>query len=172
MGRTTVKNSTRGDSADLLADLQEIKLKLESGKSVRLNIAKEVSIPESDTHRHRELMKAPARLAFWSYQRDRSLRKVREQENELAKITAEASMSVRLMLDSGHWEPALEHDYSSKTYGLLDRMTDQQEPVVNARQELVRLRYEHDVLNSITRAVEQKCFALRRLLAFDPERAL
>ena len=158
------------DSADALQTLDRLTIRLEGGGDAEMNIAAELSIPDGRIEQSRELVKAPSRLAFWAYQRDRARLKLRERERQLKKLEADAGIACRRYLDDGHNDEAVKNDWSSKTFGLIGDMVNQQEDVHEERTAVNQLRYEYDVLNTVTQSMEQKCFALRRLVSFNAER--
>lgn len=68
-----------------LQDTDGVRITLENGEKVDFDLATELRIPDDLDDLRAAARKAPAQLAFWSYQAERALDKVRRQETETLK---------------------------------------------------------------------------------------
>jgi len=80
---------------DYLSSLERIEIRLENGEKVDFSWETELSIPDGPDEQLRAARKAPARLAFFAYQAERMLHKVRTLEGELAENEGLADLTWR-----------------------------------------------------------------------------
>lgn len=139
---------------DFLAGVEALVLTLEDGTKARFNIAREIAIPSDDTL-VRTAKRAPARFAFWAYQTERALARVRSEERKLAQVEGRTYEAFRrLFVEDGLdiTEPRL-------------RAGVDQDPVVRAaRCKLNDLRRQHGLLRAVRDAVEHRTWTVRALL--------
>jgi hypothetical protein len=151
-------------SEDYLSDLDEIKIKLDNGKTVSLKWKEEVWIPDDPVGVVREARRAPSRYAFWAYQTERALQRVRKLETDEAAIAGEKNYAYRLMFNQqdGLSDAAFG---LQPTEGLIKSHVDNDQDVKAARVKLNGARRDHGVLRAVAEAQRQRCFVLNQLVA-------
>jgi hypothetical protein len=145
---------------DFLAGLSGVRITLESGETITFNRKEELVIPEDPVRQVVEARRAPARLSFWLYQKDRALKKVRELELAQSKVDAELALTYR------NWF-LNETDERIVTDSMVrDRLHFDQRSQ-SAQIQLNEARNQLNLLQSVCECVEHRCFILRRLIARD-----
>ena len=141
---------------DYLDRVQAVRVTLENGERVTLPIRPEVAIPEDPALMERAARKAAAKLAFWAYQTERGLSRVRKAELEVSEEEGrEYEVFRRYYLDEGR----------TPTEPMLKAALDHLSPKVRAaRIALNARRREYGVLRSIRDAVDHRAWILRTLL--------
>lgn len=153
MSSKTNRTPRRGE--DFLAGVAAIALTLENGEKVRFNIARETAIPSDDTLL-RTAKRAAARLAFWAYQTERALARVREHERVLAQVEGRAYQYFRIYYT--------DHEGVDVTEAMLRAAIDQDPKVRAARISLNVRRNEHGLLRAVREAVDHRAWMVRALL--------
>ena len=160
---TVVKNTEGSESGVTISSdaalkkLGTLKVRLESGQDVWLNIADELKIPTGvDT-----LMEAARhgceRYAFWAYQAEIQASRIRALERKLEIVEAQGDVTMRKYIHN-----ECEWDVTEKGVAALK---DAQPDIGNARVALNRARKEYGRLRVIAKAMDHRCFALDRLVA-------
>ena len=142
--------------ASCLADLRDIKVKLENGEEVWLNLAAELYIPDDVDELIEATTRAPARYAFWAYQTERALRRVRELERKLIDKEGHANLFYRKYYD-GRAE-----DF---TEDMIRSSVDISSEVKVLRRRLNTARYDYGIFRSMRDSMDHYNNNLRRVLA-------
>jgi hypothetical protein len=132
-----------------------IRVKLEGDKVVHFDPHEELLIPDAPREIKSEAKKAPARFAFWAYQAERVLAKVRELEAELDRAVAEADLIHR------NWRAEEAGEYRE---GEIRSYVQRDKPVVTLRRALKDTREHYGLLRAIKDAHEHRCKILQGLL--------
>lgn len=140
---------------DYLDLVEAITLTLENGEKVTLKIRDEVRIPTDPARMRDAAIKAPAKLAFWAYQCERQLARVRKAELELARVEGREYQVYR-----AHYN----EEGLMVTEPLLRASVDQSPKVRAARLALNSRRREYGALRAVRDAVEHRSWTLRTLL--------
>lgn len=152
MRNNVKKRPRRGE--DFLSDVEALVITLENGERVRFNIAREVAIPDDDLLVD-GARKAAARFAFWAYQTERALAKLRTAERLLAE---EEAVMYRIVREQFH------KDGLETTEPRIRAVVNGQ-PTVKTRQcKLNDLRRQHGMLRAVKDAVEHRTWTIRSLL--------
>lgn len=149
------KKPSRPLRSDALTQvLRDVEITLDNGDTVSLDPWAEVRIPDNLNLIPSELAKAPARYAFWSYQADRALRAVREQENEVKRIVAECGLTAREVIRQGQ---------NDVTEAKVREHVDVNKRVREAREKLIEFQAAYDMLKTVANAHNHRCFILQRI---------
>lgn len=149
---------------DLLRHLSSVVIRLESDEEVLFNLDDELSVPHDPADLIEEAERAPAKTAFWAYQMERALRKVRDGENELEILEGEKYVTVRdHLMTHPDWRVA------KPTDALIRSVMVQQDSVGDLREKLSALREAYGILRAVKDACEHRCFLLRKLIAQDQQ---
>jgi hypothetical protein len=154
----------KGRGEDYLSDLEAVTVILESGESVQFDLSEELDIPTDPTELRDEAERSSARTAFWAYQTERALRKVREAEAAQEQLEGERYISVRdHLMTHPDWK------VSKPTESMIRSLLSQQGSVGDAKENLLQLRETYGILRAIKEACEHRCFLLRKLIAHDQQ---
>jgi len=165
------KKATAKHGEDYLSDLQSIKLTLDNGKKVELDWKEEVWIPDDPVGVLREAKRATSRYAFWAYQAERALQRVRKLEMDEAAMSGEKDYAYRLMFNN-------QEKLSDNAFGLQPTETLIKGHVANdtdvktARVKLNGARRDYGVLRAVAEAMRQRCFILNQLVAHQAKEHL
>lgn len=88
-------------AADVLSDVEALQVKLESGEVVSFDMREELEIPTDPEELWEAGRTAPAQLAFWGYQTERALERLRKAEDRFDSEEGKEYLVYR------HW---YEHD--------------------------------------------------------------
>lgn len=156
--RALAKQGGISDAADFLSKVEDIQIKLESGEVVTINPAKELKVPTDPISLQRELARAPAQLAFFSYQAERAHAEVRRLERAEEKTSGETSLTYRA------WYKA---EGASVTEDIIRSRVGIDSKVCAARDDLINARNLYGVLRATRDAVEHRVYVLRKLVGND-----
>lgn len=162
MKRRPVKRSKRSSDA-VLADIEEITIRLENGQTQSFNIAVELEVPGDPIDLVESARQSHARFAFWAYQTARAMGALRRCERELQRLEGETYLLAR-----GHYEsirPAIPRVETAQVRSVVDA----DESVNQKRDEVDKLREQWSMLGAVRDAMEHRTHLLRRLLAQDQE---
>ncbi len=144
-------------SADLLKKIGTVKVKLEGGQTVALNVAKELRVPDGPVAILQAQKQAPACYAFWAYQAEIQMGRVRALQRKLEFVEGGYDQPIR---DTLH-----ENTPSGITESAVRAVKDTHGGIRQARMALDRARREQGVLRAMKEAHNHRCFALDRLVA-------
>jgi hypothetical protein len=154
----------RGRGEDHLSDLEAISVNLENGESISFELDAELAIPIDPAKIQDEAERAPARTAFWSYQTERCLHKLKTAERELEVLEGEKYVAVRdHLMTHPDWK------VPKPTEAMIRSVLSQQESVGDLREKITALRESFGILRGIKEACEHRCFLLRKLIAQDQQ---
>jgi hypothetical protein len=143
-----------------LLRLERIVITLENGKTERFNPADELRIP-TDPHEVWEAARvAPQRLAFWDYQAERMLRKVRDTEIALEQSEGETDLVYRR-----HYT----EEGEKITEALIRARVNIDERPIALRKDLNALKEAYGFLRATTDAIRHRMFVLNKLLSKDAD---
>jgi hypothetical protein len=140
-----------------LRDIPSISIKLENGQVVTLKPSRELRIPDDPVKLLQEAAKASARYAFWAYQEEMQLGRVRTSERHLAFVEGGYDQPVR---DQLH-----EQTPGGITESAVKAVKDTHNEVCSARAKLDEDRRQYGILRVMRKALDHRCFALDRLVA-------
>jgi hypothetical protein len=144
-------------SDKLLKGLGSIKVKLENGQIVALSVAKELRIPDGPTAIIEEEKKAAARYAFWAYQTEIQMGRVRALQRQLEMKEGQGDITYRKYITlECEWDP---------TEASVSAYKDVDPTIGGMRAALNRARKEYGILRAMKEAQNHRCFALGRLVA-------
>jgi hypothetical protein len=132
-------------------------VRLESGETLQFNRKAETWIPDDLDAQIREAKRAPARIAFWSYQMDRALRKVRELELEQKKTEGEWGLIARK-----YYQEETEERIVTDAMVRAQMYCRAEWQTVTARLNAARNTY--DIMRTMVAALDHRCYILRRLI--------
>lgn len=145
---------------DYLDQVEDIRIKLENGTEVVLQPREELRVPTGPDEIRDECREGPSRLAFWAYQENRALSKVRTIERELAKLEGQTNLVYRKFLtDEG--EPVTESIIRSRV--------DIETEVETKRIQLNAAQTNYGFIRATRDALEHRMYVLRKLVANDAE---
>lgn len=148
---------------DVLDDVEQIVIVLESGKKATFSIAEEQSIPTDPEELYHEALNAHARFAFWAYQTSRALGKLRTAERELRHLEGGSYLSARMHLEGVRPKnPYIEG-------ARVQAHVDYDEEVDAHRKGVDSLREQWTMIASVRDAIEHRTHLLRRLLKQDQD---
>lgn len=150
-----MKTSPKKVAEDYLDQIEAITIRLESGEKVTLKVRSEVRIPTDPIRMREAAIKAPAKLAFWAYQTELALSRVRKAELELARVEGREYQVFRAYYNE---------EGVFVTEPLLKASVDQSPKVRAARLALNGRRREYGALRAVRDAVEHRTWTLRTLL--------
>jgi hypothetical protein len=149
-----------------LVGIGSITLELENGKSVTVNIEKELSVPSDPEELWECARKAAGRLLFWKHQTARLRLKAKAQEDHLLVLLGGKTLTMRSslakMVESGensHLDP--------NKFGVVSSVVENSPNVIEARK-ILRLRWNaYLIVSNIAAAFEQKLFLIRKRLGIN-----
>lgn len=145
-------------SEEVLNDVESIALRLENGKVVSFNLARELRVSTDPTKMQQQAMTAHSRFAFWEYQAARAMREVRRGEIELAKMEGDRRFRyTKTLKEDDQFTPA------SVVQGFLDCDPE----ILASRNHLNDLREHWSILKATASALDHRAHLLRRLLQRD-----
>jgi len=150
-----------------LASTAAIKITLENGTVATFNLRAELRIPDDPDEMIEEFTNAPERIAFWAYQAEQQLAKVRECERKLAEVEGKAFLTFRTYLE----------DEAGSTQNGGMRISDHHvracldidDPVAAARKNLNSERRQYGVLRETSDALRNRLWVLKRLVSRERE---
>jgi hypothetical protein len=148
---------------EFLRDVEEVTVVLDSGKQVSFSMEDELCIPGDPEHFAQEVRRAAARLAFWSYQVERSLRTVRRLEARLTEQEGLYTMAMRQKMKDDSERDGSTVYVSDATLRAAVANVDQ---VKEVRRSLDRARNDMGVLRSVRDAHQVRCKMLSILAGF------
>lgn len=140
---------------DLLKEIEEIVLTLENGRVVRLRLASELEIPTGPDEVRSAAERGPGRVAFWTYQMERALGRVRDLERELAKMESQTSLV---------YGRFLKEEEERVTDSVLRDRVNIDETVDAKRKELSDAKTAYGFLRAACGAIEHRMYVIRKLL--------
>jgi hypothetical protein len=147
---------------DLLSEISEITIKLESGKIVRLDVEEELCVPDGPIALEHAARRSPARFAFWAYQTERALGQVRAEEIKLAHKTGEVWLAHK-----EYYRKETDDRFIAKE--TLQSHVDISTEVRSLQIRVDKLRKQHGILRAIRDAVGYRDFVIRKLLGRETE---
>lgn len=148
---------------DLLRGIESIDIKLESGETVTVKMAGELDVPDDPRLIMREAKRAPARLAFWSYQTERALARLRAKEREHGKAEGEAYVKCRGYVQGTIVDIATEPNVRAHLSAF------ETHELKTAKDDLAAAQIQYGVLRALRDASEHRSHLLRRLIAHEFE---
>ena len=142
----------------VLADLESVTIILENGRRQRFRIDAELSVSDDPVELHAQALTAHARYAFWSYQADRALQRLREAEAAHAKIEGETRYAYARTLKD-------EDRYTS--HSTVEGLVSSDPKVETSKKHLNDVRGDWSILRTVAGALDHRAHLLRRLLAKD-----
>lgn len=155
--------STMGDgiveasSEDLLKKLGSIKVHLENGQVVALSVSKELLIPDDPVKLIKAQKQASARYAFWAYQAEIQMGRVRAMQRKLEMKEGQGDVTFRKYI-------YLECEWEVTEAGV-NALKDVDATIGSLRVDLNKARKEYGILRAMKEAHNHRCFALDRLIA-------
>lgn len=151
--RMTPKERAKG--ALHLSDVAQVTLVLESKATVVFTPDDEMAIPTDPAEMRQAALRAPAQLAFWSYQTERALRDVRQTEYELTKVEGEMSLVYR------QWFLSQKNTY---TEDMVRSRVSVDAKVDALRNQLLTVREIYGIIRATRDSVEHRCYVLRKII--------
>ena len=146
-----------------LAQIAEISLRLENGKTVRFKIDDELSVPADPEELHEAALNGHARFAFWAYQESRAHAALRRAERDLAYLEAQTYLAARTWLDSQRPRVNFVEGARVKAH------VDHDDTVLERRKDVDSLREHWTLVASVRDAIEHRTHLLRKLLKQDQD---
>ena len=143
-------------SEDLLPSLSNITVTLENGQQVSFSIAKELALPDDPDGLLYAAQHAHDRYAFWAYQTERALKKLRAEELKCEDVEGSYGMHYRKWL--------LDQPEYNQTEGAVKNCLDMNNEVKHARAKANAARYTYGVLRSMRDSMYHRCFTVNRLI--------
>jgi len=153
--KPTVKLET-SHGEDYLQSCNTLKLTMENGQQVSFDLRAELAIPASQLALFEAARTAHERYAFWGYQCERALARVRALEIKLSMIEAGYNLSFRKMIR--------EEEAYMVTEGAVRAHVDGQTEVRVARARLNEARRVYGVIRTMKEAMNHRCFALSHMI--------
>ena len=145
---------------DVLCDVESVTITLESGRKQKFNIADELAVSDDVDELYRQATSAHSRYAFWAYQADRALTRLRVAEVEHATYCGEARYGFgKLLKDQDQFTSAL----------TIEGTVDADPKVISQKNGLIELRSDWTILRSVADALDHRTHLLRRLIAKDQD---
>lgn len=145
----------RTDSDDLLGDLKDITLKLESGEVVKLNVRRELHVPTDPVRLQRAVERSASRLAFWMYQAALSFDDLKSAEAVLRKEEGKYYELYRAYFSEEHGQVATHPQLSAKL--------DQDSVIRRYRIAFRKHQLQHGLVCAIRDAIQARDANLRNL---------
>lgn len=143
-------------SEDLLPSLSHITVILENGHQHSFSIAKELALPDDPDELLKAAQHAHERYAFWAYQTERALKKLRAEELKCDDTEGSHGMHYRKWL--------LDQPEYNQTEGAVKNCLDMNTVVKTARAKANSARYTYGVFRAMRDAMHQRCFIVTRLV--------
>lgn len=148
-------------AADYLSDVAAVRVRLESGEKVEFDLESELNIPTDPHHLAKAARKAPAQVAFWNYQTERALAKLRGAE---AKLEYQEG---RQLLIWREWY--LEEECETPPQGTLKARLDSDLICRPFRVALRARKTEYGIIRSVRDAVDHRARMIRMLIGkYEP----
>jgi hypothetical protein len=147
---------------DFLSGLEAVTIKLENGTVVTINVEDELCVPEGTIALEHEARLSPSRFAFWAYQAERVLGKLRAEEVKLAHQTGEVWLTHK-----EYYRTETDDRFIAKE--TLQAHVDISTDVRSIQIKVDKLRKQYGILRAIRDAVEHRDFVIRRLLGKETE---
>lgn len=144
-------------SADLLKKIGSVKVTLENGQVVALSVAKELHIPDGPVKLLKAQQEASARYAFWAYQAEIQMGRVRALQHKLQLKEGQGDVTFRKYI-------ILECEWEVTEAGV-NALKDVDPTIGSLRVALNRARRGYGILRAMKEAHNHRCFALDRLVA-------
>jgi hypothetical protein len=148
----------RASSNELIAEIEAIEIRLENGTTVYMDMGSELTIPSDPEELEEEARKAPARVAFWSYQEQRALARVRYLEDQLRRKEGEMNLVYR------QWYKA-EVCGMEPTKDVVQARIDMDSEVVRQRGALNVARRHYGTLRGVREALDHRCNIIEAMTA-------
>lgn len=145
---------------DVLCDVESIVIVLETGKKQRFNMADELAVSDDVDELYRQASTAHSRYAFWAYQADVALTRLRVAEAEHATYCGKARY--------GYGRQLKEEDQFTSAL-TIEGTVDSDPLVIKQKQDLIELRSQWTILRSVADALDHRTHLLRRLIAKDQD---
>lgn len=151
----------RQRSESLLKGIAALKVKLESGQEVELSLSAELAIPDGPDELVNAARHGAERYAFWAYQYERALGRLRAEESKLVTVEGTWGQIWRKnIMENTEW------DVTEKA---VEEGKGIQPEVRDARITVNAVRKEAGILRAVKDAMNHRCFALDRLVARQAE---
>lgn len=145
---------------DVLCDVESITITLENGKKQKFNIASELAVSDDVDELYRQASTAHSRYAFWAYQSERALTRLRVAEAEHATCCGKMRYGYgRRLKDEDQFTSAL----------TIEGAVDSDPKVISQKNRLIELRSDWTILRSVADALDHRTHLLRRLIAKDQD---
>lgn len=158
----TKRDTEAGDVAaasgeDLLKKLGPITIELENHQTVMLKAASELHIPDDPGALIEAEKRAAARYAFWAYQTEVQMGRVRALQRKLEMKEGQGDTTFRTyIMEFCKWDV---------TETAVSGLKDIDPTIGTLRVALNRARKEYGILRVMKEALNHRCFALGRLVA-------
>lgn len=144
----------------VLAEVESITIVLENGRKQSFKIDRELEVSDDPAEMHEQALTAHARYAFWSYQADRALERLREAEADHARLEGTKRY--------GYVRTLKEQDqFTSNT--TIEGLLQTDPKIESSRKRLNALRADWTILKTVAGALDHRAHLLRRLLARDQD---
>jgi len=143
-------------AADALASIEKLRVRLENGEEVTLDVANELEIPTDPYELVAAGRRAPAQLAFWGYQTERALDRLRKAEAKLAEKEGRYYLTYRNWYET---EECVE-----PTEAMLRARLEQDSTVRSFRIALRARKQEYGALRAVKDAVHHRVSMVRTLI--------
>lgn len=143
-------------AADVLSDIEALRVRLENKEEITLDLAAELEIPTDPKAMIEAAHKAPAQVAFWNYQTERALARLRKAEAALAKEEGTQLLVYR------QWY--LTEECEMPTGATLRARLDTDTKCRRFRVALMARKTEHGHLRAVRDAVDHRAWMLRTLI--------
>ena len=153
---TPTGDSEPAGSESTLASLSHITVILENGQHVKFSVAKELSLPDDPDGLLHAARHAHERYAFWAYQTERALKKVRAEELKCDDTDGHFGMHYRRYL--------LESHEFNVTETAVSDCKSMNKDVKSARAQANAARHTYGVFRSMRDAMRHRCFIVTRLV--------
>lgn len=161
-----MKPGTSDFDPDFLGSLRSMQMTLDNGKQVTLDVAAELEPPTGVADAQEKAVRCSQRLAFWAYQYERVLARLRVAEANHERLVGMTAIRARNLLERGDSDA----DFATRFIGdfSVKARVDADKEVHKSKLALVDLRLQLGMLRAVRDAVSNHAFALRRLQDNDP----
>ena len=142
---------------DVLPNVRDVSIKLDSGERVRFNLAAEVGVPRNPLVMIREARRAPARVLFWSAQLARADAEVRKHRRRVSQMEGTVAQKARAYYHKGS-------DERFVTDRMVNAVVDTVSEVRDVRVSLDTAEVQRDMIRAVYDAVVHRCYVLRKLV--------
>lgn len=143
---------------ELLSEIQEISIRLESGKVAKLSIANELAISDDPDELFEQALSAHSRYAFWAYQAERAMAQLRQAEADFAKLEGDRRY---------RYEKVARDEDRYTSAATIGGLVAGDPKLEKQRKGLIELRTHWTIMRAVADALDHRTHLLRRLIAKD-----